>query len=216
MKPLPPEAGQIAKGDLDLFCFGLDQAITPLVLLTQEGMVLHVNVAAQSLICTTSILRIDQGRLSSRRQEETDAWVDLLADLARADPSKPSLRRMNLCDRAGRVIMILACQRVSLRKAAPLVILRVANLHTWSLLSPAWLANVFGLTTAEARVTASLFAGHDLATIAGHAERGTETVRSQLQQAMRRLGVRSQGQLRATLHCAMAAIIPDASKNDEI
>jgi len=185
----------------DNFLAGINLAQCPMLVLL-NGLVAHVNPAAQAMMRVNPILKISAGVLHTSRSDESAALKRMIGQFERSDPPAVLPRIHSLRSREGFVRMILTMRAVELAGAGRALIIQVADLHVRPALDHGWLAEVFTLTKAEARVVASLFAGNSVSQTMSAFFLSHDTVRGTLKRAMVKLGVRSQAEMMLLLQAA--------------
>jgi DNA-binding CsgD family transcriptional regulator len=177
---------------------------TPALVL-RDGQVVYANRAAEEMLQNSPVLRVQAGVLLTRRQEEGDAIARLVTEFGQAASIDKRIRILTLHNRQARAIMILSFQALALPEVGRMLVMRVDDLCKQPTLDQDRLISVFGLTRAEARVAAALFAGQGVAGIANALQLGPETVRSHLKRLRDKLGVTTRMQVVAMLHSGMLA-----------
>ena len=170
----------------------------------QHGHVIHANPSARALLCYSPILRVEDGVLLTRRQDEAAAIAATLEGLELGGTFSTLL----LSSRQSLPIILLHFQPLDLAESGRLVVVRATDLHARPALAPAGLRDIFGLTRGEARIAACLLADPSIAAVAKTLLLSPETVRSHLKRLMARLGVHSQAQLLGVLAQASAGCAP--------
>jgi DNA-binding CsgD family transcriptional regulator len=177
---------------------GLLAAQPAAVLLTDAvGRVAYLNPRAERLIRRGDGLRLTQGRLRCERPADGDALDHLIAAASGAPPADHSgvlpVHRRSCAEPL--MVEVLALPAGLGATAGPrLAMLRIADREARAP-RPETIAAMFGLTPAEAAVTAALCRGESLA---GHAARsGTSlhTVRTLLRNAMAKTDTHRQAEL---------------------
>ena len=203
-------AGALARG------MAVDRLRQPLVLLTADARVLHVNDAARHLLARTSLARIADGRLELPRSSQEDLLVRiqrLVAAGARAlqfGQSGGCLKASAALQVRDQVIepgtlhlflTLLASAPEAGGSPEPVVLLTLFHPAPAADIDASLLQALFGLSPAEARVAGLLANGLTLKQIAH--EQGTqhETVRKQLRAVYQKTGTNRQAELvRLLLH----------------
>ncbi len=176
----------------------LDAALGIILLLTQAGRIIYGSPPSTGLGQHGKLFRVEAGVLHTNRENEDQALHHAMASLAAGREADTVCLR----SREGFVVAILDMQLLTGRG---LVALRITNMEVSPTDSATRFGRVFGLTRAEASVTASLLAGNSLAEIAKLHGTGIETVRTQIKRVRGKTGVDSQIQLMGILARADAA-----------
>jgi DNA-binding CsgD family transcriptional regulator len=198
--------------DFELMALGLDQAGTPLMILADDGVIRHINPAAEDMLRHSTIFSLRRNKLHTRRNEEAAAIrqsVHRMGSLAA--PGAEAVRAIvNLHDREGCVVTSMLMRSLTPRGLTGAIILRVADFTSRPTSDPAWIVDIFGLTRAESRVANGLLEGLNVAAIAAREGNAVETVRGHVKRAMAKVSVRSQAQFVNMLMRAHAALVnPD-------
>ncbi len=187
------------------FTFGLEQTSTPLFLLDAAGLVRFANFGARESLRGSTVLRLINGRLQTRRREERRMLAEAVENASTSNEAVTATLR----DRAGRVVLAMLMQMTTPAGLPPVLLVRVADLLAVPPSDPAWISRIFGLTRSEARVTGGLLDGLDIERIAERDGTAIETVRGHVKRAMGKVGVRSQAQLvRVLAHGHGALVVP--------
>ncbi|MBV9863331.1 MAG: hypothetical protein JO267_14425 [Alphaproteobacteria bacterium] len=174
-----------------------DRLQHPLLFLDQDGRVLHASAAAESLMGSNDGLSISNGCLVA----PTAAMANKLhAVIARATAPPPRAGALRLTRPSGR--LPLAVMAMPFRSDAhwslprrPAVLLCVTEPDGPWAPRGSQLAELFGLTGAEAALAADLLCGRDLREIAERRGRSLNTVRVQLARLMAKTDVNRQSEL---------------------
>jgi DNA-binding CsgD family transcriptional regulator len=170
----------------------LDQLCAGVIVTDNTGLVIETNRAAEAIVQLGDGLLIREGSLSARRVFETARVAKLIA-AATEEPSRAADGRMVIGRGDGLPPYVLAVMPLD---AAPVDDKRLAMII---IVDPARyvptekdLADLFGLSSAEARVAAALMTGKSLASIGATAGVQITTVRTQLRSILRKVGVKRQ------------------------
>lgn len=163
----------------------------PSMLVAADGRLTAVNSAA------TEIFGVAAGDSFARLTLETDGMANIRAALAAMSGQPPS--RLLAIARAyvpgSDANYVLALSRAQRPEGAPPVgVLTVADL-TWSMRIGELLKQAFGLTDAECDIAKALVSGENPKQIAQTRNRALDTVRTQIKSVLRKVDVRSQGEL---------------------
>ncbi|TGD97134.1 helix-turn-helix transcriptional regulator [Methylobacterium nonmethylotrophicum] len=187
----------LGRAALDGALSGLDQVAEAALALDGTGRVLGANRRAESLF--DAAFRIGDGALriaDPRARDEVAALTEALR--LRAPPAGPVL-----VPRRDRRPLILRLLPLAEAVRSPFLgasgLLLVTDLEAERRPDPALLAQVFGLTAAEARLAAILAGGASLEEAAEALGSAVETVRSQIKAVFAKTGTGRQGALVALL-----------------
>jgi len=177
----------------------LDTVRHPVLLLGDDGRVLHSNGAGEALLAKADGLGACNGVLYAA----TPAWTSRLqATLARAADSSGAPRAGALrLPRSGGGLP-LALLAMPFRKEAhwslargPTILVCITDPDAVSALPGRQMAELFGLTGSEAAVAGDLLAGLELREIAARRGRSVNTVRTHLARLMAKTNVNRQSEL---------------------
>ena len=169
----------------------LEATVLPALVLSASAAVLRANQNGKALVELHPAMRIEDGRLAMQRSEEQRALTD-------------ALRRILVEADAERIVLLLRS-----RRGRPTLLLRLAAMRTaeasavlceMSSLDVALddatnLANIFGLTRAQAAVTGWLARGLSVPEIAVEMGLKESTLRTHIREACERLDLNGQLQL---------------------
>lgn len=185
-----------------------EQLAIGIVLCTPEGRILEINQPAERLIQSGESLTVAEGRIASRRNFETDHLRSLIA-AAGGTRSDVAGGRMLLGGNGASLplivsVMPLDADRSPSSSPAAMVLISGAG-GDWALEEE--IAELFGLSRAEARLAAALARGKTLTEWS--VERGLKitTLRTQLSSILKKLNLHRQ----ADLVRLLAAIPPSNS-----
>jgi len=184
---------------------GIDQASIPMFLVRTDGVVVHVNPAAQEMLSSGRIMNITSGRLATKRKLETQALEQLVSEAEhRIDPTdKPCM--IGLKDRADHVVMVVCARAIKINDEESLICVRVADLNHRPQANRNLLAEIFSLTRMEARVAEMVLNGNPTAEISIDLGISAETVRSHIKAVLRKFNVGTQAQMVGhALHALLA------------
>jgi DNA-binding CsgD family transcriptional regulator len=170
----------------------LDQLCAGVIVTDNTGLIIETNRAAETIVELRDGLFIREGRLSARRVFETARVAKLIAG-ATEEPSGASGGRMVIgrCDGLPPyvlAVMPLQAAPIEGRRLAMIIIVDPERYVP----SESDLADLFGLSPAEARVAAALMTGQSLANVAAASGVQITTVRTQLRSILRKVGVKRQ------------------------
>jgi DNA-binding CsgD family transcriptional regulator len=170
----------------------LDQLCAGVIVTDDTGLIIETNRAAEAIAQLGDGLFIREGRLCARRVFETTKVARLIAG-ATEEKSRLAGGRMVIGRSDGLppytlAVMPLHAASVDDRRLAMIIIVDPAQYVP----SERDLADLFGLSPAEARVAAALMTGKSLANIAAVSGVQITTVRTQLRSILRKVGVKRQ------------------------
>jgi DNA-binding CsgD family transcriptional regulator len=170
----------------------LDQLCAGVIVTDNTGLVVEMSRAAEAIVQFGDGLFVREGRLCARRVFETTKVAKLIA-AATEEQTRMAGGRMVIgrCDGLPPyvlAVMPLHAAPVDDRRLAMIIIIDPARYVP----SERDLADLFGLSPAEARVAAALMTGKSLADIAAASGVQITTVRTQLRSILRKVGVKRQ------------------------
>jgi DNA-binding CsgD family transcriptional regulator len=178
----------------------LDAQKHGILLLDQNGQVLHSNAAGDALLRDADGLSATRGMLQAATSAATNRLRAVLAAAAGAGGVPPRAGALRLPRANGR--SALALLAMPFRAEAhwslhhkPAVLVCVTDPELVATLPGRQMAELFGLTGAEAALATDLLAGEGLREIADRRGRGITTVRSQLAKLMAKTDVNRQSEL---------------------
>jgi DNA-binding CsgD family transcriptional regulator len=170
----------------------LDQLCAGVIITDNTGLVIETNRAAEAIVQLADGLLVREGRLYARRVFETTRVAKLIAGATGEQPRMGGGRMViGRCDDLPPyvlAVMPLQTAPVDDRRLAMIIIVDPARYVP----SERDLADLFGLSPAEARVAAALMTGKSLADIAATAGVQITTARTQLRSILRKVGVKRQ------------------------
>jgi len=171
-----------------------------LLLLDQNGRVLHANAAAEALLGKADGLSASHGVLHGATQALTNRLHVALARAAGSDGSPARASALRLPRRAGGTALALLAtpfrQETHWSVARrPTILVSVTDPDAVDALPGRQLAELFGLTGSEAALAADLLAGQELRDIAQRRGRSINTVRTHLVGLMAKTNVNRQSEL---------------------
>ncbi|MGH7022354.1 MAG: helix-turn-helix transcriptional regulator [Caulobacteraceae bacterium] len=178
----------------------LDRSPDGFILLDEQLAIRQMNLAAERLIARRDGLRVFAGRLCGATQEATNRLAALVARARAPNPRHRSGGSMALPSPSGRPPLSVTVAparpgRLAFFDTGPLVIVCVADLEA-TVRSPGdHLAELFGLSPAEARVALALFEGLTLREAADASGVSFNTVRTHLARIFDKTGVNRQSEL---------------------
>lgn len=182
----------------------LDQTTAPVLGLGRNARLLYTNKAADTLLHSEQVFRVQAGHLQALRPAEQQSLLCALhrtaqigVEIGGCPHDHLTFAREQAAPLSGTLLPVspshpergftLLLKDPALRRTPPLLLLQ----------------HLFTLTPAEARVATLLTEGHSPEEIAGQLGTATATVRNQLKQVFAKTGVRRQGELiRLTLNLA--------------
>ena len=165
------------------------------------GLVLGVNQAAEAIF--DDDFRVRNRRLFAQDLRANKDLRELAGRLLSTPESEPLpmrsivVRRRSKPTTVARTLPVHAAARNPFLGARVLLVFSEAKAH--ARLSAGYLATLFGLTPAEARLAISLAEGHSLELIAHEQEISTATARNQLKSVFLKTDTHKQGELVALL-----------------
>ena len=180
------------RAKLSVALTALDQLCAGVIVTDSGGLVVQMNRAAEAILQIEDGLLIRDGRFHARRVFETAKLARLIAD-ATEEKSRLAGGRMVIgrCDGLPPYVLAvtpLHAEPVDDRRFAIIIIVDPVRCVP----SASDLADLFGLSPAEARVAAALMTGKSLSDIAATSGVQITTVRSQLRSILRKVGVKRQ------------------------
>jgi DNA-binding CsgD family transcriptional regulator len=169
----------------------LDQLCAGVIVTDNTGLVIETNRAAEAIVQLGDGLLIRESRLCARRAFETARVAKLIAGAAEEN-SRVAGGRMVIARSDGLPPYVLAVMPLRAEpvddRLAMIIIVDPARYVP----SEKDVADLFGLSPAEARVAAALMRGKSLADIAAASGVQITTVRTQLRSILRKVGVKRQ------------------------
>ncbi|MBZ8142522.1 helix-turn-helix transcriptional regulator [Rubrivivax gelatinosus] len=192
-----------------------DQDANPAILVSAEAEPLHTNPAGSRLLEGRLGLRVDGGRVVAANPLERRLLAETIARVAHEAPSPEATRPAVLTlagapDEPGIVVVVRPVGSVFRRHAGGtrgLAMLAVRGAQQRHDPASCVFARQFELTAAQARVSAQVFAGQSLATIARSLGLSENTVRSHLKQVFQKTDTHSQMEL-VHLHARVCTTLP--------
>jgi DNA-binding CsgD family transcriptional regulator len=180
----------------------LDQVAAGVIVTDAKGRVVEMNRAAENVLRREDGLLVRQGRLCAQRIFDHEKLARAIAVAANANTAA-AVARMLVGRRGGRVGYILTVAPLGVELAVyerPLAsndpFCRPGCAHS---LRERELAEFFGLSRAESRLTAALLAGKRLREVAADSGVQITTLRTQLSSVLRKVGVSRQAELISVL-----------------
>jgi DNA-binding NarL/FixJ family response regulator len=174
----------------------LDQLARGVIITDGHGGVTEVNRAAEQILRRNDGLTVRQGKLCAQRVFEHDKLARFIALAANRKPGS-AVRQMLVGRRGSRVAYVLTVLPLGVELAVyerPLAMILVADPNARS--PPERdLAELFGLSPAESRLTVALLAGKTMREVATDSGVQITTVRTQLSSVLRKVGVSRQAEL---------------------
>ena len=174
----------------------LDQLARGVIITDGHGGVTEMNRAAEQILRRDDGLTVRQGKVCTERVFEHDKLARFIA-LAADGETAPAVRQMLVGRRGGRVPYVLTVVPLGVDLAVyerPLAMILIADPDARSPPEKD-LAELFGLSPAESRLTVALLAGKTMREIATDSGVQITTLRTQLSSVLRKVGVRRQAEL---------------------
>jgi DNA-binding CsgD family transcriptional regulator len=153
----------------------LDELDYGMVLVRDDGRIVHINHAARTQLREGACVSVCGGMLQSRRSADAQPLADALAEARRGR------RRLIAIGPEGSRIAVAVIPVCSTGQGAPTLVAAVfSRPRLCERMSVHWFARAHGLTGAETRVLELLCDGLDPGDIASLHERGIATVRTQV------------------------------------
>ncbi|HEY1935164.1 MAG TPA: helix-turn-helix transcriptional regulator [Acetobacteraceae bacterium] len=170
------------------------------LLLDEDGRVLHANALAETLLLCGDVLRAKHGILYAATAPMTAALHAVLAAAAARHDLPMRAGSLRLPKPAGGAPLSLLAMpfqqdahwSLSRRTA---ILVCIADPDTAPAVPGRWMMELFGLTGAEARLSIELMAGKELRDIALDSGRSINTVRTLLARVMAKTGAKRQSDL---------------------
>jgi DNA-binding CsgD family transcriptional regulator/PAS domain-containing protein len=174
----------------------LDQVAAGVIISEGDGRVVEMNRAAEHVLRRDDGLTVRQGKLRAQRVFDHEKLARTIA-VAADGKTAAAVGRMLVARRGDRVAYILTVAPLGVELAVyerPLAVILVADPDARTP-SERDLAEFFGLSPAESRLTAALLAGKKLREVAADSGVQITTVRTQLSSVLRKVGVNRQAEL---------------------
>ncbi len=193
-----------------------NQDANPLLLVTALAEPVYRNPAAEHLLAQRVGLRLDGGRLVADNPADQRLFGQAVARMANHDPAggsaaAPCVVALTCADPTQPVVAVVrAAGQVYAPDAAGrrgLAMVAVRGSHAAHDPATCLFARRFELTQAQAKVSALVFAGQPLASIAGALHVSENTVRSHLKQIFQKTDTHGQMDL-VHLHARVCATLP--------
>jgi DNA-binding CsgD family transcriptional regulator len=175
----------------------LDQLCVGVIVTGNCGQVIDMNPAAQSIVQLEDGLLVRDDRLCARRVFESAKVAKLIADATAGSKAGAAAGRMLVGRRDGLPAYVLTVAPLRAELAVNdgrFAIIVVVNPERHSP-SERDLAELLGLSPAEARLAAALLTGRTLSEIATNSDIQITTVRTQLGSILRKVGAERQSDL---------------------
>jgi DNA-binding CsgD family transcriptional regulator len=175
----------------------LDQLCAGVIVTDNSGRVVEMNRAAESIVQLDDGLKVSNDRLCARRAFETAKVAKLVAGATADAESRRAAGRMLVgrCDGLASYVLTVAPLHTGMavddRRLALIVVVDPER-HS---ASERDLAELFGLSPAEARLAAALLTGKTLSQIAAGTDIRITTLRTQLGSILRKVGADRQSDL---------------------
>lgn len=170
----------------------LDQLCAGVIVTDDTGLIIEMNRAANAIIQLEDGLLVREGHLCARRVFESTKVARLIAgateELSRLAGGRMVIGRSNGLPPYTLGVMPLHTAPIDDRRFAMIIVVDPARYVP----TETDLADLFGLSPAEARVAAALMTGKSLANIAAASGVQITTVRTQLRSILRKVGVKRQ------------------------
>lgn len=194
----------------------LHGAMAQLLSFSQHGLawvdpllrVLSCNAMARQILCTGDGVRLREQRIVFSRSEVTRDLAAFMASPPTASPGhsvKPLASSNGLLMRrverpSGKAPYFIAGMRLAPTAGVTSGMLLIEDLSSKPCLQPDVCRTIYGLTPAESRVAMRLIDGRSAPGIASDLNLSTLTVRTHIKHIFKKVNVRSQAQLMASLY----------------
>ena len=195
------DAQQLGRG----LAAALDQSSHGLIILDRDGRLRHANAAGERMLAQRRGLDVVGGRLVARDALDSGRLQALIATAAAGGGGSMSVRRPG-----GRAPLSLTVTPVSAERTAPYlgdpgVVVCATDPDLAAHVPEERLAELYGLTNAQAKVARALLEGRSLREAADALELSIFTVRAHLARIFEKTGARRQAELVALLSRGGAA-----------
>ncbi|EHR71581.1 DNA-binding protein with HTH domain [Burkholderiales bacterium JOSHI_001] len=205
------EANDLAQALLGLS----DHDANPTILVTTDGEPIYSNPAARLLLERRQGLQLDDARLVAASPGERRLLSEAIARVARDGTSKDGvvpevLTLANAPSQPPVVVVVRAAGQAFCRQVGAsrgLVMLAVRGSHSGHNPATCVFARQYELTAAQSKVSALVFAGQSLSTIAQSLNLSENTVRSHLKQIFQKTDTHGQMEL-VHLHARVCPTLP--------
>jgi DNA-binding CsgD family transcriptional regulator/PAS domain-containing protein len=183
----------------------VDALAVGLMAVDADGRLLFANTRAERLLRKRRELMVSHGYLRARQRAQDDQLARLVrqAALAAIGASKGSGGVLALPREDGSALSLLVSPlrpgAMAVGTAQPLALIFIGDPDDQARPAPTVLADLYGLTPAEARLTAALLAGEQLNAYAEQSGISRETARTLLKRVFAKTGCGRQGELIAAL-----------------
>jgi len=189
------DAQQLGRG----LATALDQSWRAMIILDRDGRLRHANAAGERILAQRCGLDVAAGRLIARDAVDSGRLQALIAAAAAGAGGSMSVRRPG-----GRTPLSLTVTPVSAERTAPYlgdpgIVVCVTDADLATCVPERRLAELYGLTSAQAKVARALLDGRSLREAADALELSIFTVRAHLARIFEKTGARRQAELVALL-----------------
>lgn len=169
-------------------------------LLAENGRLLHANAAGQQLLQAERVLRVQAGRLVPACHQDQSGFARIIEQVSHGVSScrSAALRlRAKPGDNTHLIATVMPAPTTlpAYPGTRPSAAVYVADLDDLGLLRPETLTQLYGLTSAEARLAVGLARGAELSELSSTWHVSRETLRTQLKAVFAKTGVRRQSEL---------------------
>jgi DNA-binding CsgD family transcriptional regulator/PAS domain-containing protein len=195
----------------------LDRLSLGVIVLGTNGRLLHVNAAADGILCKADGLTRTPDGLRAARKDDDRRLQQLIDALVRGSGETPAagghLRVQRPSGQPAYAVMVAPAGPgiVGREQGSPAIIVFVSNPGKKLVADLAVMADLFGFPPAEARLVLALMSGKQLPEIARDAGVTYHTVRTQVARAMARTETRSQVELVLLVAQALGGVAPGAT-----
>lgn len=174
----------------------LDTFDRGVIAIDARGAVIDANLHARRILDTEEAIRVRNGRLEFVDPCVDDQLTRMLAVLSMTSDSPHAfVAHLNGCDGSRPPRVLVTPVRNGPTEPAAAVVVHIFDTHCERTISHAVLRGLYGLTAAQAAVTAYLFEGQSVEHTAQQLGLSVNTVRSHLKQVFSKCGVHSQTEL---------------------
>lgn len=194
----------------------LDHLVFPLLVVSQDGTVIHSNFAGYQFIAGRRGLKVVDGRLTTSRRDEAAALAERLASVAGPESriARPDTLALGSRNQHTPKVLLLVPMQVPeppsgrpARMPEALVLVAVIDPPHRLVPDDQLVRSVYGLSAAESRIALKIAAGKSLSQIAQEGRTSVHTVRTQLKSIFEKTGTSRQAQLALKLAALAPAMV---------